>query len=137
VKRSTGEEHFLDAWGIYHKTTWPLEEEYRFDKVRLWRFDFAIPDLMIAIEIEGVSYQKQGRHQTATGFTKDCEKYNSATCDGWAVLRYTPPQIVKSPLQVVTQIEAFIERRDTELRLAKQKCDRHRRTRKSTDRNRE
>ena len=74
-----------------------FEREYRFHPVRRWRFDFAIPDLMLAIEVEGVtSYGKNkngsmklGRHQTEKGYTQDCIKYGEAMKLGWTVYRCT------------------------------------------------
>lgn len=69
-----------------------VQAEYRFHPVRKWRFDYAIPDLKIAIEIEGAVFQ-QGRHTRGVGYIKDMEKYNTAVKMGWKVLRYTPQQI--------------------------------------------
>ncbi|MFA6058935.1 MAG: hypothetical protein WC756_12105 [Taibaiella sp.] len=63
-------------------------DEYKFHKKRKWRFDFAIPELKIAIEYEGLQSEKSG-HTTLTGFTSDTEKYNEAQKMGWRVLRYT------------------------------------------------
>jgi len=65
-----------------------LETEYRFHKKRRWRFDRAIPDQRIGIEIEGGTWGK-GRHNREPGFTKDCEKYNTAARLGWKVYRFT------------------------------------------------
>ena len=73
--------------------------EYRFSKTtaRRWRFDFAWPDLKLAVEIEGLMHYgkqedgsaKTGRHQTARGYQGDLDKYNTATIEGWAVLRFS------------------------------------------------
>lgn len=63
-------------------------EEHQFHHVRKFRFDWAIIDLKIAIEYEGV-FSKKSRHTTIKGFTMDCEKYNLAQIEGWIVLRYT------------------------------------------------
>jgi len=63
--------------------------EYRFAPPRKWRFDFANPQRQIAIEIEGGVYTR-GRHTRPTGFLRDIEKYNTATLQGWRVLRCTP-----------------------------------------------
>ena len=71
------------------KTGW--EREYRFHPTRRWRFDFANPDLKIAVEIEGMG----GRHQTAKGFRLDIEKYDEAARLGWFLYRCTA-QMVKS-----------------------------------------
>lgn len=69
-----------------------FEREYKFHPVRKWRFDFAIPECKLAIEVEGGSYTI-GRHQTAIGFEKDLEKYNSAARLGWLLLRYTTSMV--------------------------------------------
>jgi len=76
---------------------------YRFHDTQRWRFDFAYPEHMIAIEIEGGIWT-QGRHTRGAGFLKDCKKYNTATLMGWAVLRF-PSNLVKSgeALQVIEQ----------------------------------
>ena len=62
--------------------------EHQFDHKRKYRFDWAIPSLMIAIEFEGIMSEKS-RHTTKTGYSKDTEKYNLAAISGWIVLRYT------------------------------------------------
>jgi very-short-patch-repair endonuclease len=63
-------------------------EELQFHDVRKFRFDWAIPSMKIAIEYEGIFSKKSG-HTTVGGYTKDCDKYNLATLEGWKVLRYT------------------------------------------------
>ena len=64
--------------------------EYRFTPLRRWRFDFAWPALLIAVEVEGGHWV--GGHG-GERFGQDCEKYNMATIAGWRVLRVTPEQI--------------------------------------------
>lgn len=66
--------------------------EYQFHPDRRWRLDFAWPDLMLAVEVEGGVYQR-GRHTRGGGFVADCEKYNEATLLGWRVLRVTGDHI--------------------------------------------
>ena len=51
-----------------------------------WRFDFAWPEQMLAVEIEGGIWIK-GRHTRGQGFTEDCRKYSEAALMGWRVLR--------------------------------------------------
>lgn len=65
-----------------------FETEHRFHEVRMFRFDIAIPEMMLAIEYEGLMSEKSG-HTTVNGYVSDCEKYNLAQLDGWTVLRYT------------------------------------------------
>jgi very-short-patch-repair endonuclease len=62
--------------------------ELKFDDLRRYRFDWAIPDIKLAIEYEGLNSEKS-RHTTKKGYTGDCEKYNLATLNGWKILRYT------------------------------------------------
>ena len=71
--------------------TLQLKTEYKFYPTRKWKFDYAIPLLKIAIEIEGGVYIR-GRHNRVIGFINDMEKYNRATIEGWKVIRYTPQQ---------------------------------------------
>jgi hypothetical protein len=63
--------------------------EFRFAPPRRWRFDFAWPDHLVALELEGGAFT-QGRHTRPTGFLADMEKYNSAQLNGWIVLRCLP-----------------------------------------------
>ena len=82
-----------------------LVSEYRFHPVRRFRFDFAIPSLMIAIEIEGGI--KNGRHTRWQGFIDDATKYNLATVSGWRLLRYTSEHL-KNPLAVIAEIRQLV-----------------------------
>lgn len=75
----------------YHKFPVP-QREYKFYPSRRWRFDFAWPEQKIAVEIEGGVWIN-GRHNRASGFVKDLEKYNIATIEGWKVLRFTSTEI--------------------------------------------
>lgn len=64
-------------------------KEYRFHPVRRWRFDYAIPEHKIALEVEGGVWTG-GRHIRGSGFLGDMEKYNAAATMGWRLLRCTP-----------------------------------------------
>ena len=68
------------------------EEEYRFHPVRRWRFDFAWPFHMVAVEVDGGTWNG-GRHVTGDGFSKDCEKLNEAQLLGWKTYRVTTDMI--------------------------------------------
>lgn len=85
-------------------------EEYRFHPVRLWRFDQAWPEYLLALEIDGGSWVN-GRHNRAIGFQKDCEKFNAATELGWRVLHYTYDMIESDPLKVAKQVSEAIKMR--------------------------
>lgn len=66
--------------------------EYRFSDRRRFRFDFAIIEPKIAIEIEGGVYSR-GRHVRPIGFINDCEKYNLAAKLKWRVFRFPTQQV--------------------------------------------
>lgn len=94
-----------------------LGTEYRFyrpelgEKQRQWRFDYILlrdgEPIKIAFEYEGGIYKKTfktktgkkitttGRHNTAKGFSDDCEKYNYAALQGWKVYRFTATHMGK------------------------------------------
>lgn len=81
--------------------------EYHFHPTRDWRFDFAWPDIKLALEVEGGIYNG-GRHVTPKGFEGDCEKYNEATCLDWRVIRVTSKMINSSELKALTLITRMI-----------------------------
>ena len=89
------------------------EQEYRFHKTRRWRFDFAWPDAMVAVECEGGTWSR-GRHVRGKGFEKDCEKYNEATAQGWRVFRVTAGMLGKNPQAFVRQVHSTIRRNDVQ-----------------------
>lgn len=66
--------------------------EYRFDTVRRYRFDYAWPLRMVAVEIDGGVWT-QGRHTRGKGFIEDQRKGNLACKLGWFVLHYTPDRL--------------------------------------------
>jgi len=91
---SKGEKLFMDQC-LDHLTDLP-KTEYRFLKKRRFRFDFAWPDRMIAMEVEGGVWMKGGGgHTTGKGYTRDLEKYNLATLHGWEVYRFTTQDVTK------------------------------------------
>lgn len=80
-------------------------KEMRFHPKRMWRFDYAIPEHMIAIEVEGGVWTG-GRHTRPKGFLGDIEKYNTATVMGWRLLRTTPEELVSK--KTVDMIKTII-----------------------------
>lgn len=65
-----------------------LRTEYKFSKKK-YRFDWCIPEEMIAVEYNGIM-SKKSRHTTVTGYSKDMTKINLAQSLGWTVYQYTP-----------------------------------------------
>ena len=90
MRPSIGEETFA-----LHCQCYGLEplREYMFDPERKFRFDFAFPDYMLAVEVEGGTAGGKGRHSRGVGFENDCIKYNLAVKHGWRVFRYSTKQV--------------------------------------------
>ncbi len=96
----------LSAAGIRY------EREVRFHSERRWRFDFTvrrgqeIPE--VAVEGNGGVWVN-GRHNTGTGHSNDCEKVSVAAGLGWRVLQVTPDQVKSG--QALQWIEAALDYR--------------------------
>lgn len=76
--------------------------EYRFDSTRRWRFDFAWPDALIAVEVEGGLFSG-GRHTRGAGYQADLDKYNAATLQGWSVYRFSTADVMSGgAIQVIS-----------------------------------
>jgi hypothetical protein len=80
-------------------------KEYQFHPTRKWRFDYAIVEHFIAIEVEGGVWAG-GRHTRGKGFINDIEKYNTATSIGWRLFRVTPQQLLT--MQTIEYIRPLI-----------------------------
>ena len=80
---------------ILHNIDIP-ESEYMFAKElkRKFRFDYCYSKHKLAIEIEGGIWIN-GRHNRASGFIKDMEKYNIACVLGYRILRFTIQDLKK------------------------------------------
>lgn len=86
------------------------QREFRFHPVRQWRFDFAWPPSLFAVEVEGLvpsrgpdGEERKGRHQTIGGAQEDIVKYASATVLGWRVLRVSQADVKSGQARVWTE----------------------------------
>lgn len=90
--KSTGEEAFaLQIRAL--KLPTPVRE-YVFAPPRKYRFDYAWPDIKMAVEIDGGIWTK-GRHTRGKGFEADCLKIALAIQNGWRVYRFSTGQVNK------------------------------------------
>lgn len=72
-------------------------KEFVFSSERKFRSDWALPDLKILIEYEGLVFTGNRNHKTTgksghttiAGYNSNCEKYSLASVEGWIVLRFT------------------------------------------------
>lgn len=84
------------------------KKEFRFHPVRRWRFDYAWPDIKIALEVHGGVFTN-GRHTRGKGFTEDKVKMNTAQLLGWIVIEATTAHVKNG--QMLTWIKEAIELR--------------------------
>lgn len=83
--------------------------EWYFYPERKWRFDYALPELKIAIEIDGGVFTG-GRHSGGIGQKKDMEKMNAAVLTGWRVLHYTPDEkFISNTIEQIKELINFVE----------------------------
>jgi hypothetical protein len=68
--------------------------EYRFHPTRKWRFDYAWPEVRLALEVQGGIWTG-GRHVRGGALLKEWEKINTAATLGWRVM-YCQPQDIRS-----------------------------------------
>lgn len=71
----------------------PFEREYSISDKTKHRFDFAIPERKILLEVQG-SIWTNGRHSRGKGFESDCRKSNLAVFLGWKLLKYSTEMVL-------------------------------------------
>lgn len=121
---SSLEGKFLGLWRLLAEG-WPEPVvEYRFvldehtqgrtryvtqtKRVRTWRFDFAWPEQLVAVEMEGGVFTG-GAHTRGRDYDADTQKYNASVALGWRVLRYTVAAIDERPMQMVEEIKGVLK----------------------------
>ena len=69
-------------------------QEYKFHPERRWLFDYAFPERLLAVEVEGGIYNGKA-HGSISGIKRDIEKYSEAAAYGWRIVRVLPEDIGK------------------------------------------
>lgn len=105
-KSSALESRFASIWDALGGVE--LVREFRFDKTRRWRADFASESARVLIEVEGGVW-RGGRHTNPQGFINDAEKYLAATLQGWSVIRLVGKQLNPATLR---QVVDYVRERD-------------------------
>jgi very-short-patch-repair endonuclease len=106
-KLTSLESDFYQLWKRLSKCKEPIEHDYRFHPVRQWMFDFAFPEKMVAVEMEGGVFSKGG-HTRGKHYSDDCWKYNEAQSLGWRVMRYTVKHLESNPMGVIEQVKGLL-----------------------------
>ncbi len=74
---------------------------------RMWRFDFAWPEQLVAVEIQGgtwVAGGSAGYHGSGRGIENDAEKLNAAIAIGWRVALVTSPMVRSGAGLIIVRI---------------------------------
>ena len=61
-------------------------KEHRFHPTRKWRFDYAWPEQLLALESQGGTWRRGGGAHSGAGAIRDYEKFSEAAVLGWRVL---------------------------------------------------
>lgn len=82
--------------------------QFKFWEGRRFAFDFAWPEIKLAVETEGGVYT-QGRHTRGRGVESDMVKYNEAAVLGWTVLRFSGDMVTDGvALQTIERMFAAV-----------------------------
>ena len=75
------------------------------ERRRLWRFDLAWPEVMVACEVEGGTWSQtsKSRHTTGKGYMDDCLKYSTAALQGWIVVRADAKMVERGTAAALVQ----------------------------------
>lgn len=111
-KKVTAEDIFATQCRVFGlpdtRTQYRFETELRSEKsgrLRQWKFDFAWPQYMLAVEIDGVVMRRMqgfdkkwrwvatGGHSDIQGMRDNNKKINRAIETGWSVLRYLEEEV--------------------------------------------
>jgi very-short-patch-repair endonuclease len=109
-ERSGQELGFLRVWRMTCADLPQPERNYVFHPTRGWQLDFAWPDVLLAVEIEGLTRQGGG-HQRSAGYRKDVKKYREAELLGWRIVRFTADEMKTSPIQSIELVAKILRER--------------------------
>ena len=96
----------------------PYEKQYDFGgiddegKVRHWRFDFALLEHKIGVEIDGGTWLTKGGHTTGSGYQNDREKDRADILLGWRVLRFSSQDVKR--LAALNTVQTLIKEEEHE-----------------------
>lgn len=103
------------AWNMFVEDTpviWIPEHNFDSCLARKHRFDWAIPEYKIAVEVDGgVWLPHGGRH----GTDKDREKLNIAAMLGWSLFRFSPTMLQSDPEMCVGMVSYSIRHKKQEM----------------------
>ncbi len=79
--------------------------EWLFAPGRRYRFDFAWPERMVAVEVDGGQWKAGGGRHNTDG---DRDKMNLAVILGWRVMHFSAQRLEADPDRCVAEIRAAL-----------------------------
>ena len=100
-------EKFEQMWSEHGSVDYV--KEHKCIPGRRFRFDYAWPEFLQLVEIQGFGYG----HQSVVALVKDCEKARLATLEGWTVMSFTTKCVSSRDrcLQAVEQVNDVLAQR--------------------------
>lgn len=82
--------------------------ELLFHDEKKWRFDFAWPEMLLAVEINGAVHAR-GRHARGRGLENDYRKLGEAAVQGWTVYQCSTGMVKSGEaIEVVSRIMDYL-----------------------------
>lgn len=96
------ETKFINLWNTLYPEIY-LQPQFVFASPRRFRADFAHPDAMVLIELQGGIFTKGASHSSTSGIKRDCEKQFLAAANGYLVFTLHTDMITVSNLAVIAK----------------------------------
>jgi very-short-patch-repair endonuclease len=96
------EKKFWYAWHSEHGPFIPMEYQYAIDGSK-YRVDFAIPQIKVAIELDGYQW-----HSSKEQFTKDRERQRELEMQGWRFVRFSGQEVFNNAKSCYEQSLEFV-----------------------------
>lgn len=91
-------------WNTYLRIGGPsLHGLVRQFKVENYRLDFALPELRIGIEIDGLAF-----HSDQHSFTRDRARERQLEMQGWRILRFAAREVMDAPERCISEASQWI-----------------------------
>lgn len=105
VSKSEHEAHFAHLCEIYGLPQYEREYQFAADMGRRWRFDFAWPDVKVAVEVDGGQWKSHGGYHARDTHR---EKGNEAVARGWRVLHLSGEMLADDPERWMTMLVGML-----------------------------
>jgi very-short-patch-repair endonuclease len=102
AERQKNENWFVNRWKLIGGQKY--KREFRFHPRRKWRFDFAIPEVKVAVEIDPAAHKLYWN-----SYLRDVKKMNEALFLGWQVFRITGQMIKADDVYFLEKLKLYID----------------------------